>query len=731
MNTVYELVTVVPFSLLAVMLFGRYAGIPEDSAAAYLLFTAGMILLHRMQRKNRLRSIGIVAVFLAGVLLAAGRETRRYLLTEYFWVIRVFGLSAAAMLPGILMQRSIRLRRAAAAAPALWCAVGTALGREIGRGVFAVTCFLLLIRLAEEVQLRWKKSGCPDMREHIARTAPFFLAVSLAVRAAPAPAQPYDWKFVKEFCRSTADFVTRLVGTLTHPEDDYAKTGFSDSGSFSAGLLSSSEEVLIIRDNTVLPGYKLVGCISGEFTGREWVFNTERESCTRLLDTMETVSAVRKYAPSARSDYLQKADLRCETRFYNTRYIFAPAKIKLEETKSQNDVLSERNGSILSRDQFHYKDEYRVSCFVLNYANPELAGLFSSAEPLTEAEWDESAAAESAYHKPGCSFADYQAYRQEIYEKYCRPRGVTERTAALLAQIESKSATRYEAAKMLEAYLGSMEYSTDCGALPDSVTDAGSFLDYLLFTSRRGYCMHFATAFVLAAQEMGIPCRYVQGYSTGRNADDSITVLQSNAHAWPEVYFDHVGWVAFEPTPGYSVPAGWAVHSGSQGQYRWEQTVPDIGIPQQEQEEPSAAAESETKRPGLSVFIIPPLAVLGFLLLFYAISRLAARRSYGRMTLPDRFRYLAQQNFRCLGYLGCRMQADETLSEYLDRIMRSDRQEIKAQLGFIPVLEALLYSDRTVGEAELHSAEQIHRTLREMVKKSRLKNRLLLLICRQ
>ena len=32
-------------------------------------------------------------------------------------------------------------------------------------------------------------------------------------------------------------------------------------------------------------------------------------------------------------------------------------------------------------------------------------------------------------------------------------------------------------------------------------------------------------------------------------------VSTSNAHAWVEVYFPTVGWVAFDPTPGRSIPA--------------------------------------------------------------------------------------------------------------------------------------------------------------------------------
>ena len=38
-------------------------------------------------------------------------------------------------------------------------------------------------------------------------------------------------------------------------------------------------------------------------------------------------------------------------------------------------------------------------------------------------------------------------------------------------------------------------------------------------------------------------------------------MLGKNAHAWPELWFDDIGWVAFEPTPGRGAP-GAEVYTG-------------------------------------------------------------------------------------------------------------------------------------------------------------------------
>lgn len=73
--------------------------------------------------------------------------------------------------------------------------------------------------------------------------------------------------------------------------------------------------------------------------------------------------------------------------------------------------------------------------------------------------------------------------------------------------------------------------------------------------TRRGYCEQFAGAFASMARSLGIPSRVAVGFTPGDlGADGRYRVYGRNAHAWPEVWFDGVGWVAFEPTPGRGQP---------------------------------------------------------------------------------------------------------------------------------------------------------------------------------
>ena len=75
-------------------------------------------------------------------------------------------------------------------------------------------------------------------------------------------------------------------------------------------------------------------------------------------------------------------------------------------------------------------------------------------------------------------------------------------------------------------------------------------IDEFLFTTRQGFCEHYASAFVVIMRAMNIPARVVTGYQGGviNNVDDYLEVRQSDAHAWAEVWSDNMGWVRIDPT---------------------------------------------------------------------------------------------------------------------------------------------------------------------------------------
>jgi len=75
-------------------------------------------------------------------------------------------------------------------------------------------------------------------------------------------------------------------------------------------------------------------------------------------------------------------------------------------------------------------------------------------------------------------------------------------------------------------------------------------VDGFLYGSRAGFCEHYAGAFVFLMRAAGIPARVVTGYQGGElnPLDGYLTVRQSDAHAWAEVWLARRGWVRIDPT---------------------------------------------------------------------------------------------------------------------------------------------------------------------------------------
>ena len=75
-------------------------------------------------------------------------------------------------------------------------------------------------------------------------------------------------------------------------------------------------------------------------------------------------------------------------------------------------------------------------------------------------------------------------------------------------------------------------------------------VDEFLFDTKRGFCEHYSSAFVVLMRSLGIPARVVTGYQGGElnPIDGFVTVRQSDAHAWSEVWLKGRGWVRVDPT---------------------------------------------------------------------------------------------------------------------------------------------------------------------------------------
>lgn len=113
----------------------------------------------------------------------------------------------------------------------------------------------------------------------------------------------------------------------------------------------------------------------------------------------------------------------------------------------------------------------------------------------------------------------------------------------------------------------------------------GRALERFIFETKTGYCEQFAGAYAVMARAMGLPTRVAVGFTPGDVGEDGLYHVKGlNAHAWPEVYLEGFGWVAFEPTPGRGAPGA--------------EAYTDIPAQQADSQDPSSATTTPTTAPG-------------------------------------------------------------------------------------------------------------------------------------
>lgn len=113
-------------------------------------------------------------------------------------------------------------------------------------------------------------------------------------------------------------------------------------------------------------------------------------------------------------------------------------------------------------------------------------------------------------------------------------------------QITQGDATAYQKAMALQDYFqANFTYS-----LTPKISGTGTAAIESFLQNKAGFCQQFAATMAAMARALGIPAVVAVGFTPGtEQSDGSYQVTTHDAHAWPMLYFDGIGWVQFEPTP--------------------------------------------------------------------------------------------------------------------------------------------------------------------------------------
>jgi len=297
----------------------------------------------------------------------------------------------------------------------------------------------------------------------------------------------------------------RMPGPLwSLPEDATAKTGLSDSMSpGSIGSLSRSDEVAFrVEFNGPAPPANQRywrGPVMDNFDGRRWTISNNAAQVTVLNDP-------------------ERSDMQYTVMMQATyqRWLFAldhPTSLPVSDSV---DNANSRTLATLTPD-LQLKSQKPVSQVMRYKQTSSLSNSFKS--PV----------------RPNPALTQLS--------------GNNPRTVEFADKLRARSNSNQSYVDSLLRFFNeeNFHYTLQPSLLGDSPVDE------FLFSTRSGFCEHYASAFVVMLRAAAIPARVVTGYLGGEMNGNYMIVRQSDAHAWAEAYIDG-RWVRYDPT-GAVAPA--------------------------------------------------------------------------------------------------------------------------------------------------------------------------------
>lgn len=321
---------------------------------------------------------------------------------------------------------------------------------------------------------------------------------------------------------------------------------------------------------------------------------------------------------------------------------------------------------------------------------------------------------------------DYQ-FNYGIMGRYLSiPDTIPERVSELVYQITKDCKTPYERVSAIENYLKeNYPYSMQTSNLPEGQ----DFVDYFLFQEKKGYCTYFASAMAVMTRMAGVPSRYVEGFLVTDKSDGSgeVEVLNSDAHAWVEIYLGDLGWVTFDPTPGNESNS---IETGEGGEIDPSkpdntETPDNINYDHSkdnrkviDKDDDFANTDESNKNESITINInwgqvfkcigISFAAIFIIMMIVYAIR-------YRIIKTKNKFIYYMISKMLLYGrLLGYPYEGGDTLREYIERFGRN----IKTDLNYlIEIFELHMYNKKRISSKDYHSIKKQMRRLDSIVRK--------------
>lgn len=301
----------------------------------------------------------------------------------------------------------------------------------------------------------------------------------------------------------------------------FSRTGFSENDDSLGGPLLDDHQILFEAQQRTGHYWRVES--KGHYTGKGWINSSSYTASVELQENRTLYLSENNYQGDFGEQELITLDFQ-----YPGEYLPVPyGNLAIQNVSGASDFhVSSENGRIDYADR-QSRSQTEIQWLPWDYELSDLVELTVS-QPNEEVDY---------LQLPGT---------------------LSEAVKELALEITDDEETLLEQVTAVESYLklsGTFRYSKmDAHLTPDDQ----DYVEHFLFDSQVGYCDNFSSSMVVLLRTLGIPARWVKGFTPGSVANEGenqiYTVRNSDAHSWVEVFFEGFGWLPFEPTPTFSQP---------------------------------------------------------------------------------------------------------------------------------------------------------------------------------